>query len=98
LRNTQDKVGNDYTPVVPSRGQSANCLRSALAFVQPILTQQSVMRQRHNHPLDITDAKMFQQKIDYIKQNPIIAGLVTEAAYNTFSSANPDRIVKLAVV
>ncbi|GAB3203815.1 REP element-mobilizing transposase RayT [Pontibacter aydingkolensis] len=52
--------------------------------------------QQHNHPIDLTDAKMFQQKVDYIEQNPVVAGLVTDAAYYTFSSANPDSLVMLA--
>lgn len=54
--------------------------------------------QQHNHPIDIVDTKMLQQKIAYIEQNPVVAGLVTEAAYYTFSSANPDGLVILAEV
>jgi putative transposase len=40
---------------------------------------------------------MFPQKVDYIEQNPVVTGLVTDAAYYTFSSMNPDGLVKLAV-
>ncbi|MEJ8757311.1 transposase [Pontibacter sp. H259] len=54
--------------------------------------------QQHNHPIDLTDAKNFQQKVEYIEQNPVVAGLVTEATYYTFSSANPDNAVILAEV
>ena len=54
--------------------------------------------QQHNHPIDLTDAKLFSQKVNYIEQNPVEAGLVTEAAYYTFSSANPDSLVVLAEV
>ena len=54
--------------------------------------------QQHNHPVYLYDTKMFQQKVEYIEQNPVVAGLVTEAAYYTFSSANPDNLVKLAEV
>ncbi|PTX19312.1 transposase IS200 family protein [Pontibacter mucosus] len=54
--------------------------------------------QQHNHPIDLTDTKIFQQKIDYIEQNPVVAGLVTDAAYYTFSSANPDSDLNLAEV
>ena len=54
--------------------------------------------QQHNHPIDLTDAKLFDQKVNYIEQNPVVAGLVTEAAYYTFSSANPDGLVILVEV
>jgi len=54
--------------------------------------------QQHNHPIDLTEAKIFQQKIDYIEQNPVAAGLVTDAAYYTFSSANSDSNVILAKI
>ncbi|MCX2738933.1 hypothetical protein [Pontibacter anaerobius] len=54
--------------------------------------------QQHNHPIDLTDAKLFDQKLNYIEQNPVVAGLVTEATYYTFSSANPDGLVILAEI
>lgn len=54
--------------------------------------------QQHNHPVDLTNAELFSHKVNYIEQNPVIAGLVTEAMYYTFSSANPDSNLKLAEV
>jgi putative transposase len=54
--------------------------------------------QQHNHPIDLTDTPMLQQKIDYIEQNPVVGGLVTDAVYYTFSSANPGSAVILAEV
>ncbi|WP_439881802.1 REP-associated tyrosine transposase [Pontibacter sp. MBLB2868] len=54
--------------------------------------------QQHNHPIDLTNAKIFQQKVDYIEQNPVMAGLVTDATYYAFSSANPDNMLILAEV
>ncbi|MDX5444251.1 MAG: transposase [Hymenobacteraceae bacterium] len=52
--------------------------------------------QQYNHPIDLTDTKMIEQKQEYIHQNPVEAGLVTEPQYYTYSSANPDCGVDLA--
>jgi putative transposase len=52
----------------------------------------------HNHSVEKITVEMLQQKTDYIEQSPVVAGLVIEAAYYTFSSANPNGPVKLAEV
>jgi putative transposase len=54
--------------------------------------------QQHNHPIDLITAKFIDQKIDYIHDNPVNAGLVTEAHCYVFSSANPDTELKLEVL
>jgi len=40
-----------------------------------------------NHPLECDRGEMLQQKLDYIHQNPVEAGMVTEAQHYVFSSA-----------
>ncbi|QMU30827.1 REP-associated tyrosine transposase [Adhaeribacter radiodurans] len=45
--------------------------------------------QHHNHPIDLVNNKLVEQKVNYIHQNPVIAGLVNEPQAFTFSSANP---------
>nr|WP_317127253.1 hypothetical protein [Botryobacter ruber] len=54
--------------------------------------------QQHNHPIDLTNAALLHQKQDYIHQNPVLAGLVTEPQYYTFSSANRECGVQLAAL
>ena len=51
--------------------------------------------QQHNHPIDLLTANFIMQKIDYIHNNPVKAGLVTEAHCYVFSSANRDTDLKL---
>lgn len=51
--------------------------------------------QQHNHPIDLVTAKFTDQKINYIHDNPVKAGLVSEAHCYVFSSANPDTELKL---
>lgn len=36
-----------------------------------------------------------QQKIDYIHNNPVRAGIVTNEAYYKYSSLNPDNGIKI---
>ncbi|MBC5775114.1 transposase [Pontibacter sp. KCTC 32443] len=50
----------------------------------------------HKHSIERITEEMLQQKIDYIEQRPVEAGLVTKADDYTFSSANPNGPVKLA--
>ena len=52
--------------------------------------------QKSNHPIDLTTAALLQQKQQYIHQNPVQAGLVTEPQYYTYSSANWEGGVQLA--
>lgn len=43
--------------------------------------------QKSNHPIEILDGVMLQQKIAYIHQNPVRAGYVDEAEHWRYSSA-----------
>ena len=52
--------------------------------------------QQHNHPIDLDNPEILKQKQEYILMNPVMAGLVTEPQYYTWSSANPDCGVVLA--
>ena len=43
-----------------------------------------------NHPVELYTNEVIDQKINYIHQNPVRAGIVTDEAYYFYSSANPD--------
>ncbi len=43
--------------------------------------------QQHNQPIELFSNKVIQQKLDYIHNNPIEAGFVTEAHHWKYSSA-----------
>jgi putative transposase len=43
--------------------------------------------QQHNKPLEITGQEMFDRTLDYIHQNPVVAGFVTRPEYWKYSSA-----------
>ena len=43
--------------------------------------------QKTSHPTELTDHKMFDQKRKYIHDNPVTAGLVSDAMYWRYSSA-----------
>ena len=45
--------------------------------------------QSSNYPVDITDARIVKQKIEYIHQNPVRAGYVDEPEHWRYSSAYP---------
>ncbi|WPP52283.1 REP-associated tyrosine transposase [Catalinimonas niigatensis] len=49
------------------------------------------------HPVELSNAAIFQQKMDYIHQNPMTAGYVTEAEKWYYSSANPFSSLKVLV-
>ncbi len=46
--------------------------------------------QKTNHPTVLDTNEMIDQKLDYIHDNPVKAGIVTEAEYYVYSSANPN--------
>ncbi len=50
--------------------------------------------QKTNHPIELFSAKVIQQKIDYIHQNPVETGIVNEAQNYIYSSANPFSEIK----
>lgn len=43
--------------------------------------------QQDNHPIELTDNKMIDQKLDYIHNNPVDAGFVNEPECYPYSSA-----------
>ena len=43
--------------------------------------------QQHNHPIQLDDNKIFDQKMQYIYQNPVVAGFVDKAEHFPYSSA-----------
>ena len=45
--------------------------------------------QKTSHPTELFNATIFQQKEDYIHQNPVKAGYVSEAYHWYYSSAHP---------
>jgi hypothetical protein len=45
--------------------------------------------QKTNYPIELDTNKFIDQKVDYIHNNPLKAGLVTDAEYYVYSSANP---------
>lgn len=40
---------------------------------------ESFREQQHNKPLEIRDQEMFDTTLDYIHQNPVVAGFVMKA-------------------
>lgn len=52
--------------------------------------------QKTNHPIELYSNKVIQQKIDYIHQNPVVAGIVTEPWYYLYSSACSDSPLKVS--
>ncbi|WP_428330484.1 REP-associated tyrosine transposase [Mucilaginibacter sp.] len=51
--------------------------------------------QKTNHPIELISASVFDQKVDYIHNNPVKAMLVNEATAYVYSSANPDSPLKV---
>jgi putative transposase len=48
-----------------------------------------------NHPFFLFTPKMIQQKIDYIHENPVVAGFGNKVDQWRLSSANEESPVKL---
>lgn len=43
--------------------------------------------QHHNQPVELWSAQVIDQKVEYIHDNPVIAGFVDEAEHWRYSSA-----------
>lgn len=43
--------------------------------------------QQDNHPIEIFSPKVISQKIEYVHNNPIVAGIVSESHHYKYSSA-----------
>ena len=56
--------------------------------------------QQHNKPIELWRGKVIKQKIDYIHNNPVVAGFVTNPIDWKYSSAKnyakDDTILKIA--
>jgi len=50
--------------------------------------------QNGNYPIQLYSQEIIQQKINYIHQNPIRAGMVAEPHHYLYSSASPDSPLK----
>jgi putative transposase len=51
--------------------------------------------QKTNHPTELADRNIFDQKRKYIHENPVAAGLVSDALYWRYSSACVDSYLKV---
>ncbi len=51
--------------------------------------------QKTNHPTAILSQYVFRQKMDYIHNNPVVAGIVTDPSCYHYSSANPMSSLKM---
>lgn len=52
--------------------------------------QEYMVWQKKMHPIQVGYESIQKQKAQYIHNNPVAAGLVTDGSYWTYSSANPD--------
>lgn len=57
--------------------------------------QQYQFWQHNNHPIDLYDTRLFQQRLHYLYYNPVEAGLVNEPQNYMYTSANSLCGVKL---
>jgi len=48
-----------------------------------------------NRPVELYSNSVIDQKVDYIHNNPVEAGIVTEPQYYKWSSGNPDSPIKV---
>lgn len=51
--------------------------------------------QQTNYPVDLFTAKVIDQKVDYIHNNPVETGIVYNPEDYIYSSANPKSVVKV---
>jgi putative transposase len=51
--------------------------------------------QKTSHPTELITNQVFQQKLDYIHQNPVASGLVNDECSFVYSSANPDSPLQI---
>lgn len=51
--------------------------------------------QKTNRPIEITHKAMLDQKVSYIHNNPVEEGLVTMPEHYAWSSAHPDRPLRM---
>jgi len=51
-----------------------------------------------NHPIELWTPGVILQKVEYIHNNPVRAGIVTEAHHYLYSSACPDSQLKVLML
>lgn len=51
--------------------------------------------QKTNRPIEIVGPGMFEQKVEYIHNNPVEEGLVTLPEQYAHSSAHPESVLKM---
>lgn len=51
-----------------------------------------------DYPVELYTNSVIDQKIEYIHQNPVRAGIVTEPQYYKYSSANLESPVKISMI
>ena len=56
--------------------------------------EQLMFWQKTSHPEELFSEAFFDQKVEYIRNNPVEAGLVTEPEHYAWSSAHPDPLLK----
>ncbi len=49
--------------------------------------------QKTSYPEELRSVAFFQQKADYIRNNPVVAALVTEPEHYAWSSAHPSPVM-----
>lgn len=54
-----------------------------------------VFWKKDTHPIELWSREVTEQKIGYIHQNPVEAGIVTEPHHYLLSSAHPDGLIAL---
>jgi hypothetical protein len=51
--------------------------------------------QKTNKPIELLGPAMYDQKVEYIHNNPVKEGLVTLPEHYAYSSAHPESPIKL---
>ena len=65
-------------------------------YAKPLSSNKEIkVWQRGNHPEEIFAQTFHEQKENYIHNNPVEAGLVTDPEFFRYSSANPSCKVKV---
>ena len=54
--------------------------------------------QKTNHPIELSYPQIIDQKVQYIHDNPIAAGYVTDESAWQYSSANPLQRLPLSPI
>jgi REP-associated tyrosine transposase len=54
--------------------------------------------QKTNMPIILQNKKILLQKINYIHNNPVRKGYVSNSQYWKYSSANPDTVIKIETI